>query len=250
VLAGRENFSDQTILGVDDKVTQEQLAGVWLFEIADLTGKSKADVNKVKAFASRTTDRARPAYGRVTECRPRRCTLWGTTNDEHYLISQTGNRRFLPVLVKRIDLKALHRDRDQLWAEAARAETAGEAIMLDEALWSAAGELQEGRRKVDPWEDLLAHIPAAVPNGMHSDGKIIWKKIVHRTEGQERVASKDLLTHVLQVPPNQQIGAHWDRIKTIMTRNGWEYAPATIRIGGTATRGYRRPPMLPLGDGV
>jgi predicted P-loop ATPase len=65
VLAGGpENFSDQTILGRGDKEQQELLRGVWVYEIADLSNIRKAEVEDVKAFASRTYDRARPAYGR------------------------------------------------------------------------------------------------------------------------------------------------------------------------------------------
>ena len=64
VLAGVENFSDQTILSQSDKEQQELLRGIWLYEIADLAGLRRAEVEKVKAFASRTHDRARPAYGR------------------------------------------------------------------------------------------------------------------------------------------------------------------------------------------
>jgi predicted P-loop ATPase len=139
-------------------MAQELLTGIWLYEIADLTDISKADVNRVKAFASRDTDRARPAYGRVVEKRPRRNTFWGTTNDQQYLKSQTGNRRFLPVPVGRIDIDALSRDRDQLWGEAAAAEAAGESIVLDESLWATAAEEQEKRRTIDPWEDILADI--------------------------------------------------------------------------------------------
>lgn len=56
LLAGAaENFSDQTILGQSDKEQQEQLRGIWVFEIADLTNIRKADVEHVKAFASRTS---------------------------------------------------------------------------------------------------------------------------------------------------------------------------------------------------
>jgi predicted P-loop ATPase len=73
ILAGAENFSDQTILTASDKEQQELVRGVWLFEIADLAGMKRAEVEKIKAFATRTHDRARPAYGRRRVDAPRRC---------------------------------------------------------------------------------------------------------------------------------------------------------------------------------
>ena len=94
VLAGDDNFNDQSILGASDKEVQEQLEGTWMHENADLAGMRRADVEQVKAFASRQIDRARPAYGRVREDRPRRSIEWATTNNETYLLSQTGNRRW------------------------------------------------------------------------------------------------------------------------------------------------------------
>ena len=94
---GPENFSDQTILGRGDRDQQELLRGVWLFEIADLSNIRKAEVEDVKAFASRTHDRARPAYGRFRVDLPRRGVIWATTNNSEYLKSQTGNRRFWPI---------------------------------------------------------------------------------------------------------------------------------------------------------
>ena len=96
---GPENFSDQTILGQGDRDQQEALRGVWLYEIADLSNIRKAEVEDVKAFASRTHDRARPAYGRFRVDLPRRGVIWATTNNSEYLKSQTGNRRFWPIEV-------------------------------------------------------------------------------------------------------------------------------------------------------
>jgi predicted P-loop ATPase len=57
------NFSDQTILGLFDRQQQELLRGKWLYEIAEMHGMKRADVDNVKAFASRTYDRARPLMG-------------------------------------------------------------------------------------------------------------------------------------------------------------------------------------------
>jgi Virulence-associated protein E/Bifunctional DNA primase/polymerase, N-terminal/Primase C terminal 2 (PriCT-2) len=151
ILAGPGNFSDQRILDADERKQQELLEGVWLYEIGDLTGMKRAEVEHVKAFASRTEDRARPAYGRYLETRKRRCVFIGTTNQDQYLISDTGNRRFWPVKTGRIDLEALKRDRDQLWAEAATCEARGISIVLPEKLWGHATEEQEKRKQLDAW---------------------------------------------------------------------------------------------------
>src|SRR5262249_21348987 len=76
VLAGQENFSDQQILTANEKEQQELVRGVWLYEIADLAGMKKSEVEKVKAFASRQVDRARPAYGRHRVDSARRCVTF------------------------------------------------------------------------------------------------------------------------------------------------------------------------------
>ncbi len=120
IMAGKENCSDQHILGVDDKTAQELLKGIWLYEIADLTGIRKADADKVKTFASRKEDRARPAYGHFQLIQPRRCVIFASTNDDQYLQSHNGNRRFWPIKTGEIDIARLKADRDQLWAEAAQ----------------------------------------------------------------------------------------------------------------------------------
>lgn len=151
ILAGAENFSDQNILGMSGKEQQEAMMGIWLYEIADLTGMKKTDVEHIKSFASRKVDRARPAYGRYRVDRKRATVFFATTNDDEYLQSQTGNRRFWPVVTGRIDLGGLRVDRDQLWAEAAAREAKGESIRLPERLWGAAGEEQNQRTESDEW---------------------------------------------------------------------------------------------------
>jgi predicted P-loop ATPase len=242
VLAGDENFSDQSILGSKDKEVQEQLDGIWMHENADLAGMRRADVEQVKAFASRQVDRARPAYGRVREDRPRRSIEWGTTNDEQYLLSQTGNRRIWPLKTGKIDIEALKRDREQLLGEAATYEAAGESITLDPSLWGDARDAQDLRRVVDPWEDIIDHIPDSVNV---DDGRFSTRTvtIVHRAgDGCERVASADVLEYVLKIPRAYQSSAHGQRLARAMERAGWKRnSGGRVTINGKPERGYLRP---------
>jgi predicted P-loop ATPase len=212
VLAGKEFFSDQSVLNVSDKEAQEQLEGIWLHESAELTGLKKADADKLKAFLSRQYDRARAAYGHFREDLPRRCTQWGTTNagiDDAYLTDTSGNRRMWVLAVGRIDLEALRRDRNQLWGEAATLEAQGAPIVLDEALWPAAAEEQEKRRIPD--------------------------------DHKEMVASADVLVHVLEVPTGHQHPEHGRRLSRVMKRCGWQTSKSgRVFIAGRQVRGYWR----------
>ena len=155
ILAGEDNFSDQNILAVSDKEQQEAFQGVWLHEIAELAGMRRTDVDRIKQFASRTEDRARPAYGRFRVDMKRRGVFIATTNDRLYLKSETGNRRFWPLDTRAVQLKALERDRDQLWAEAALLEAGGASVLLPPQLWQAAGEAQDSRLGEDSWQELV-----------------------------------------------------------------------------------------------
>ena len=162
-MAGSENFSDERTFGLDSKNAQEQLTGVWFHENSELHGMSAADVDGVTAYASRTEDRARPAYGHVLERRKRRSIEGASTNSMTFLKKPTGNRRWLVLeLLKSIDLDAIRRDRLQLFGEAAALEATGMSIMLPEELWPDARVMQERYREKEPAEDRLAHIPETV----------------------------------------------------------------------------------------
>jgi hypothetical protein len=181
-------FHDDVPLNADGKRVIEALAGRWIVEAAELNGMRKGEVEHLKAFLSRTHDRARMSYDRYPTEGKRQCIIVGTTNSGSYLRDSTGNRRFWPVAIKQFDTKALRRDRDQLWAEAAAREAQGASIRLDRALWAAAGGEQALRRIADPWEEIVAE---------HLDGKEgkltvedAWKIVgvdeAHRTQEHNR----------------------------------------------------------------
>ena len=150
-----EWFTNSIPLAASDKIMIEQSRGKWISEIAELTGRH-SDVDKIKAQASRQSDRARMAYAELAIEVPRQFVMIGTTNNKKYLTSLTGNRRFWPVTVGFIDLAAFRVDVDQLWAEAALREKEGLPLTLPEDMWPTAATVQSEREMINPYQDVIA----------------------------------------------------------------------------------------------
>ncbi|EXL09420.1 virulence-associated E family protein [Aquamicrobium defluvii] len=157
ILAVRDEwFCGSLNLKSDDKTKAELLAGSWIVEVQEMDGIRKASTHELKRFLSTRRDKYRRAYGRDARTYPRQCVIVGSTNDQKYLFDQTGNRRFWPVRAGRVQLDKLREDVDQLWAEAAVREAAGESIALSEHLWEAAAELTDLRLIEDAFATVLS----------------------------------------------------------------------------------------------
>lgn len=172
-------FTDGLDLSMDSKRIIELTAGKWIVEAGDLSGQRKADRDHLKSLLSRQVDGpVRMAYAHYSIERPRQFVIVGTTNNQEYLNSPTGARRFWPVGVNYFDIQGLVRDRDQLWAEASFRESQGESIRLPKHLWALAGEEQEARREVDAWEDtikdIIKHTQPVLPGITRIPTVVIW----------------------------------------------------------------------------
>ena len=223
ILAGEENFSDQPLLHLETRAQQEATEGVWIYELSELAGLRRTEIETLKSFISRTEDNARPAYGRFRVDQPRRCVFVGTTNDTEYLRDTTGNRRFWPVRTGTIDLDALRRDRDRLWAEAAAAEAGGEPLVIEDHLYQAVEDQQDERMLNDPWDDILA----SVKGEMIEDDRV------------ERISSETLLKVYLQMPADRINDITTKRLGACMRRLGWS-GPKKMRFTSGPKRGYWR----------
>ena len=151
-------FGDDLPLNVNSAEVLELTEGKWIVEVAELKGMRKNDIEHLKSFLSKTSDKGRRAWRKLPEEVPRRFVFFGTTNEDRFLRDTTGNRRFWPVRIVRFDVAAIRRDRDQLWAEASLREASGAKIRLDESLWRAAEEAQTDRMVEDPIFDRLSDL--------------------------------------------------------------------------------------------
>lgn len=221
-ILGGDYFSDANLGNLTEKQAPMKLRGVWLQEFGELTALRKAEVDELKEFLAYQSDKYKIPYAKFEEDFLRRCFFIGTVNPGGgaYLVDLTGNRRFWPITCGIIDLEALSRDRDQLWAEAAMMESRGDSIRLDPSLYEAAKAEQDARLADDPWVERLAeYLERLNP------------KIGHR------VLSIQLLD-ALNIPTEKQNQTATKNLKRAMTQiQTWEYKPS-MRLDGVKSAGY------------
>ncbi|MCR6671284.1 virulence-associated E family protein [Devosia ginsengisoli] len=154
-------FTDSLPFQDSEQKIIEQTQGKWIIEIAEMRGARKVDQESMKAHMSRTSDRARPAYGWTVQEVPRQFVTCMSTNNPKSLSDPTGNRRFWPIWVDQpVDLAGLADVREQLWAEALEWAETKESITLPKHLWEDARSAQAEHTRDNPFEDTLRfHIP-------------------------------------------------------------------------------------------
>lgn len=229
ILAMRDEwFSDSFELNMDQKTLIETTGGKWIIEPGELKGLGKAHVEDVRVMLARGSDTARMAYARYSSEVPRQSIFISTTNaEEGYLKDSTGNRRFWPVKIKKFDLDKLMAVREQLWAEAATAEAAGESIRLDESLWGAAADAQAERHVEEPWTG-------------------VFREWLGDREGVIPTAE---LWRVLDIEPAKQDRRGAMRIGQAMAALGWSPKRKRVPVlGERSGTGYRAQATWVKGD--
>lgn len=210
-------YTLDTPLDLSSKDRFSALRGKWCVEHAELDSLGKHDKERVKAFVSSAVDRYRPSYARLEVSQPRQCVFAGSTNQETYLDDETGGRRFNGVRVGPIDVAALSRDRDLLWAEALEAYRSGATWWPDPALVPVYQAEQAARRKVDEWERL----------------------VIEYVTGRARVLVGDILSTALDIEAARWTTQDQTRVRRALTAMGW--TQRRERVDGERQRWWYAP---------
>jgi hypothetical protein len=216
VLAG-DYFSDQ-LPDITNKDSALHLRGKWLIEVAELSTYSRAAVDHFKGFLTRTHERYRPPYGRKDVIEPRQVVFIGTTNKSLYLRDETGNRRFWPVKIGKININKLRADREKLLAEAVK-------LYRDKVKWwpeqkfeaQTIAPEQEARYEPDVWEDPIADWLAKLPSDLVTPATTTLLKVAIGALGyDDSEVTPQGKTSINRLAPRDQ-----QRISSVLTHLGW-----------------------------
>ncbi len=198
---GRQWFSDSfsfNMLAKNETKAYESMQGVWITEIAEMSGMAKAEVEAVKHFVSKTEDRFRVAYGRKTEIFPRQGIFIGSVNMDDFLLDPTGNRRWWPIridtskAVKDVFTDLTDAEVSQIWAEAVQMYKKGETLYLPENMAAIAAEVQEAHTKQHPWSEIIhAYLEEKVPANWHSMSRFDRANWLHSKEDFDEIAVEE-----------------------------------------------------------
>ena len=227
-LSGAEFFCDH-ISDIGSKDSRLELAGTWIFELAELDRVRRGELSRVKAFFTAQTDVFRPPYGRRSLRFPRTCIFCATTNDSSSLVDETGNRRWWPVKVGHIDIPALARDRDMLWAEAVALYQAGEKWWLESPeLNQIAAKEADLRYSPGLWdEEILNWCDCPVPREKRAEDNEEFSLpfVSSVVAGVAHVTVSDILVHAVGKPFNKFSYSDQAQVTRCLTHDGWKKMP-------------------------
>lgn len=218
-IAIKDRWFTDNLGSIDNKDVILRMRSKWVVENAEMTSFNRADPQEVKAFLSRCVDRDRLPYDRLPRDLPRQCVIFGTTNKDRFLQSETGNRRMWPVEVIKINRAKVNRDLPHFYAEAIyRFKNHEELTLTNPEAIAIAKQIQDDRYNEDDWQEFILRFLDENKSDKTSILKI-WEECFGKDPAHLGVKEQS-------------------RIGKILRRMGW--VRKTVRVGDKSVSGFMK----------
>lgn len=211
-------FTESPIIGGNQKDTEIRFSENFMYNIEELAGLSRIDVNKLKADISKKSIKERRAYGSFEITAPRRCNFWASTNQKEFL-HDDGNTRWaiFNVVGIRWDYKQ-EIDINKVWGQAWNLFNNGFDYQLDAEDRAIREHLNDEYRYRRPEEELMARYFKPSKQGQ---GKFM--------------SATEIAMYLNQKSPSLKINAN--NIGKTMA-SVYNVESVRVKINGIVTRGY------------
>lgn len=244
-------FTDSLRTLETDTNTLQLLRGKWFIELGELKAlnKCKGGAESIKQFLSTQADTYRDSYARHSKDYKRKCVFVGTTNKAEYLIDDTGNRRFLPIIcATETDKESMSRIKyhmyentdaiinyvRQLWAEAMFIfQNEDYSLVLDKENEKELERLHKGARVHNPMNDLIQDFINGRDDGdliginsiymyVYNDGVKAVCPRNERNEIRSIMSSTDISGIEKMDKPRKTLGGFSERGWKVLKSNEWQ----------------------------
>ncbi|CAB4164573.1 COG5545 Predicted P-loop ATPase and inactivated derivatives [uncultured Caudovirales phage] len=218
-IAIKDRWFTDNLGSIENKDVILRMRSKWVVENAEMTSFNRTDPQEVKAFLSRCVDRDRLPYDRLPRDLPRQCVIFGTTNKDRFLQSETGNRRMWPIEVIKINRAKVKQDLPHFYAEAIyRFKNHEELTLTNPEAIAIAKQIQDDRYNEDDWQEFILRFLDENKADKTSILKI-WEECFGKDPAHLGVKEQS-------------------RIGKILRRMGW--VRKTVRVGDKSVSGFMK----------
>ena len=215
-----EYFIDTQIPDLDSHKYIPLFKNKLIFEWQELNMFNKYDINKIKAFISTCSEVDREAYRRDATEHKRQFIICATTNQDQFLLDETGNERFYImnvkkkltykdyISIKKVEyIKSIYENKKQIYAEALFLYENKFSLKLSKESNLILDNVRENAFKKDELEETILFWLENIPKEIQNISK-------------HKIQANDIIIHCLKEIPAKNKGLA-NRIGTILKRNGY-----------------------------
>ncbi len=234
-------YDEATRIDIDNKDTLSAMNSAFIFELSEIERLVMTrDSSVIKSWISRQSDNYVEKYETTVTEHPRRCCLFGTTNQSVFLNDYTGSRRFWIVYNEYLcDVDGIVTNRDRLWGHSLREALDGEPYFLNQSdpLMIEASQRGMDATPTDTWLELLSiKLEKAQPGTFVPTGLVFSIIDGSETENYQEFLQSQKSGDTISYQHTMSDRKHADtiRLAKVMQSLGW------VRARSSQYRGYRK----------